>query len=331
MKTHSLLLALIALPALLFYSRGDDETRASSRPRGSTERQRPGPGAAEGEVVVFDLKLTLVRIEPGSFMMGSPAGETGRHRNERRHKVTLTKPYWIGATEVTQAQYEALTGENPSNFRGDSRPVEQVSWHDAVAFCRKLTERERRAGRLPEGQVYRLPTEAEWEYACRAGSETAYSFGDDADGLDRYAWYYENSGDVRLEDSSWTHVKSKNSRCRTHEVARKAANPWGLYDVHGNVSEWCSDWYGPYPRSAVTDPTGPAKGSSRVHRNGCWGSVAVQCRSAFRSDSCGPSNGWVWIGFRLARGAPISAVPSKNSNGDENDGSQAESDRETPE
>ena len=248
--------------------------------------REPPPRQPE-RIVIPGLKLTLVPIKPGSFQMGSPANEWGRDDDERQHKVTLTRPYWLGATEVTQSQYEAIMGKNPSHFDGDDCPVEKVSWNDAVEFCRKLTERERRAGRLPEDQVYRLPTEAEWEYACRAGSETAYCFGDNAGQLDAYAWYYINSGH------------------QTHDVGQKKPNAWGLYDMHGNVWEWCSDWYDDdYPRGAVTDPTGPVKGSYRVYCGGCWGSSARSCRSADRGRWNSPSVTSSGLGFRLARGAP---------------------------
>jgi formylglycine-generating enzyme required for sulfatase activity len=240
-------------------------------------------------VVIPDLKLTLVQIKPGSFMMGSPANEDGRHDDERQHKVTLTQPYWLGQTEVTQSQYEAIMGKNPSlfHFKGADRPVESVSWNDAVKFCKKLTERERRAGRLSRGQVYRLPTEAEWEYACRAGSDTAYCFGDNAGQLDDYAWYGSNSGG------------------QTHDVGRKKPNAWGLYDMHGNVWEWCSDWYDDdYPRGAVTDPTGPGTGSRRVDRGGSWSHTAGYCRSAYRGRDSPSGTSHSALGFRLARGAP---------------------------
>jgi formylglycine-generating enzyme required for sulfatase activity len=170
--------------------------------------------------------------------------------------------------EVTQAQYEKVMGAKPSYFHGDeikgsssNHPVEQVSWEDAVEFCNKLSD-------LPEekaaGRVYRLPTEAQWEYACRAGSKTAYSFGESSKSLGNYAWFYENSND------------------QTHPVGQKKANAWGLYDMHGNVWEWCSDWYGDYPKGALSDPTGPKEGSFRVYRGGSWYDEAAYCRSVYR-------------------------------------------------
>jgi formylglycine-generating enzyme required for sulfatase activity len=189
-------------------------------------------------------------IQPGTFMMGSPV-----------HQVTLTKQYSMGIYPVTQSEYARIMGSNPSRFKGDRHPVEQVSWEDATEFIQKLNglPEERAAGR-----VYRLPTESEWEYACRAGSSTAYCFGEDEARLGEYAWYGKNSGN------------------KTHPVGQKKPNAWGLYDMHGNVWECCSDWFGEYPSGAVTDPTGASTGSSRVRRGGGWNFGAANCRSASR-------------------------------------------------
>jgi formylglycine-generating enzyme required for sulfatase activity len=156
---------------------------------------------------------------------------------------------------------------NPSYFKGAENPVEQVSWEDAVEFCRKLSEL---SAEKAAGNVYRLPTEAQWEYACRAGTTTQFSFGDDESDLGDYAWYRENSAS------------------KAHPVGGKQPNAWGLYDMHGNVWEWCQDWYDDYPSGAVTDPTGPADGSGRVIRGGGWDFIAEICRSAYRS-GFGPS------------------------------------------
>ncbi len=160
--------------------------------------------------------------------------------------------------------------------------MEQVSWYDAIIYCAKLTERELAAERLPDGYVYRLPTEAEWEYAARAGSTTRFSYGDDHGNtkLGDYAWYFANSP------------------ITTHPVGQKLANAWGLYDMHGNVREWCSDWYGSYPGGSVKDPTGPVTRSSRVFRGGSWNDVAWGCRSADRHDSL-PSLTLSLLGFRV--------------------------------
>ena len=238
------------------------------------------PGPSQGQTwTVPELNLQMAYIRPGTFTMGSPASESGRSSDEGpQTQVTLTEGYWLGKTEVTQAQWEALMESIPSKFMGPDRPVEQVFWSDAMEFCRKLTERERSAGRLPEGYEYTLPTEAQWEYACRAG--TTGQYGGDGN-LDDMGWYRQNSGNT------------------THPVGQKQANAWGLYDMHGNVWEWCLDWYGNYPGGSVRDPTGPASGTGRVGRGGGWGSYAIGCRSAFRS---GGVSGYRFngLGFRLA-------------------------------
>ena len=210
-------------------------------------------GAAKTvQAVTNSIGMRLNLLPGGTFAMGGPV-----------HEVTLSQPFYMGLHEVTQEQYERVMGTNPSEFKGRSNPVEQVSWGEAVVFCRKLSA-------LPEeklaGRVYRLPTEAEWEYACRAGTTTQYSFGDNASGLSAYAWFSANSAFPRT----------------THPVGKKGANGWGLYDMHGNVWEWCSDWYGDYPSGAATDPRGPTSGSRRVYRGGGWISSARVCRSAFR-------------------------------------------------
>lgn len=220
-----------------------------------------------------DLGLTLIWIEPGTFQMGSVHG--GDDDDRPVTKVTLTSGYWLGQTEVTQAQWTVIMGSNPSKFKGDDRPVEQVSWNEAMEFCRKLTERERAAGRISDDLAYTLPTEAQWEYACRAGTT-----GDYAGNLDAMAWYSVNSGD------------------QTHPVGQKQANAWGLRDMHGNVGEWCADWHGNYPGGWVTDPIGAPSGISRIKRGGNWVVDAVDCLSAGR-DRVGPDRRGGAIGFRL--------------------------------
>jgi formylglycine-generating enzyme required for sulfatase activity len=236
--------------------------------------------------ITNSIGMKLVLIPKGTFMMGSPASEQGRDDDETQHEVTISEDYYLGVFEVTQGQYEKVMGTNPSYFpkrvigKSDSSmyPVEKVSWEDAVEFCKKLSD-------LPEekkaGRVYRLPTEAEWEYACRAGSKSAYSFGADSTSLGDYAWFGENSGN------------------QTHPVGEKKANAWGLYDMHGNVWEWCSDCWGKYPKGSVSDPSGPSEGSYRVNRGGCWGIGAADCRSANRS-WLDPSIRNYGYGFRVA-------------------------------
>jgi len=222
--------------------------------------------------------MKLVLIRPGKFMMGSPAAEKDRNKGEVQHEVTLSKPFYVGVTQVTQAQYQAVMGTNPSNFKGETNPVEQVSWNDATEFCKKLSEKTR--------QAVRLPTEAEWEYACRAGTTTAFSFGDSDSALGDYAWYSANS--------NTTHPVGP-----THPVGLKKPNAWGLYDMHGNAWEWCADWYGDYPKGAVTDPQGAASGTYRVLRGGSWGNDAGDCRAACRVDYAPGNRNFNFCGFRV--------------------------------
>ena len=224
------------------------------------------------------VELKLVRIKAGSFMMGSNDGDSDE---KPVHKVTLTKDFWLGETEVTQAQYKAVMGMNPSGFKkGGDYPVESVSWDDAMEFCRKLTELERAAGRLPSGYEYTLPTEAQWEYAAHGGNKSRGYQYSGSDIMDEVGWYWENSN------------KS------THSVKEKNPNELGLYDMSGNVKEWCSDWYGSYRAGAVTDPLCHI-GSWRVFRGGSWDNQAAYCRSAYRL-SYDPSFRNFNLGFRVA-------------------------------
>jgi formylglycine-generating enzyme required for sulfatase activity len=217
------------------------------------------------------LGMQFKLLPGGTFTMGEG--------NETPHQVTLTNAFELGVYEVTQEQYEAVMGTTPSKFTGGQNPVEQVSWDDAVEFCRNLSAMpaEKKAG-----YVYRLPTEAEWEYACRAGTPTTYSFGDSDSELGDYAWYRENSGDT------------------AHPVGGKKPNAWGLYDMHGNVFEWCQDRHGDYPSGFVTDPTGAASGLDRVCRGGSWFRSGTNCRSADRSWST-PDGRDDNLGFRVVR------------------------------
>ena len=204
--------------------------------------------------------MDFVRIPSGTFRMGSDVDDHDRPV----HQVTLTKPFYLGKDEVTQAQWQEVTGQNPSAFRdgpdAGRRPVETVSWTDIQEkFLPKL------AGRLPAGLVPRLPTEAEWAYGCRAGRTTLYCLGDDADRLGEYAWYDVNAGKT------------------THPVGGKKPNAWGLYDMHGNVWEWCSDWKVTYAATDAVDPAGPPTGSNRANRGGSWLMSSTYARSARRS------------------------------------------------
>jgi formylglycine-generating enzyme required for sulfatase activity len=242
---------------------------------------RPAPepvGGAAKVPVVNSVGMEFVQIQPGVFQMGSPENEPGHYGNETQHKVRITKPYSLQTTEVTQAQYQRVMGSNPSFFKGDDLPVEEVYWEDANTFCKKLSE-------LPEekaaGRVYRLPTEAEWEYACRAGGTEAYSFGGAVASLGNYCWYHGNSGG------------------KTHPVGQKKPNAWGLYDMHGNVWEWCADWYAVNTTGEEADPSGPASGSGRVGRGGSWSDDAGDCRSADRNRRS-PGFRYYFLGFRVA-------------------------------
>jgi formylglycine-generating enzyme required for sulfatase activity len=243
-----------------------------------------------GGPVVNSIDMVLVPIPAGEFMMGSPESESesesesGRQSDETQHLVKITKPFYLSAHEVTQAQYEQVMGNNPSNYKGATKPVETVNWHEAVAFCGKLSEQ--------EGVEYHLPTEAAWEYACRAGTSTVYSFGDDASGLGEYAWYRDNSSGT------------------TRPAGEKLPNAWGLYDMYGNVAEWCQDWYGPYESlQVVSDPAGAASSNRRVLRGGALSDLPRNVRAAYRNAdpsatlrSTVPPN----YGFRLARTIPLS-------------------------
>jgi formylglycine-generating enzyme required for sulfatase activity/tetratricopeptide (TPR) repeat protein len=205
-------------------------------------------------------------IQAGTFKMGE---------GNNSHKVTISKDFYLGKYLVTQSQWEAVMGNNPSNFKGTDRPVENVSWDDCQQFIEKLNSK-------TGDNVYRLPTEAEWEYACRAGTNTVYFFGDSESLLGEYSWYGTNSGN------------------ETHPVGQKKPNAWGLFDIHGNVWEWCLDWYGDYPSGPVTDPKGPSSGSYRVNRGGSWDFDARRCQSADRGYSS-PDFRYNGIGFRLVR------------------------------
>ncbi|MDE0866082.1 MAG: formylglycine-generating enzyme family protein [Rubripirellula sp.] len=228
---------------------------------------KPAPVELPESTNLIGMKFKL--IPAGKFTMGEA---------NNAHEVTLTEPFKMGIHEVTQAQYEQVMGVNSSRFKSSDNPVEMVSWDDAVEFCRRLSELPKE--KLAEN-VYRLPTEAQWEYACRAGTTTKFSFGDDDSDLGDYAWYGDNS------------------RRNTHPVGSKLPNAWGLSDMHGNVYEWCQDWYGNYPDRAVTDPTGAGTGSFRVFRGGGWSLIAEYCRSASRSRR-EPSFRSNLLGFRVS-------------------------------
>ena len=266
-----------------------------------------------GPVLQDSGSIKMSWIEPGSFTMGSPASEAGRHDDEGQFQVTLTHGYWMGATELTVAQWRRVMGEDLRahltkvikddtlyDFDGkkqtirefmrfslggdlgrymgnedDAMPMYYASWNDAMEFAAKLTEQERKAGRLPAGYKYTLPTEAQWERACRAGTtEATYS----PAALTDIAWYGAN-------DSEGYTGKALTRTGGPRQVGLKKPNAWGLYDMLGNLWEWCLDWYGPFPTGSVTDPTGPASGGKRVNRGGSFGSGVSSARCALRASN----------------------------------------------
>jgi formylglycine-generating enzyme required for sulfatase activity len=214
------------------------------------------------------LGMEFVLVPAGTYSIGAHGAHQGR-------QVTISQPFYLGKYPVTQAQWLAIMGTNPSRFPGEDHPVESVSWDDVQCFIRTLNARE-------GGSKYRLPTEAEWEYAARAGATTAYCCGNDARHLDAYAWY------------------AANARGTTHPVGQRQPNAWGLQDMHGNVWEWVQDWYGTYPAAPVRDPQGPATGSHRVRRGGGWYSDAHECSAAYRS-IIKAGDCYSTLGFRLLR------------------------------
>lgn len=279
MKRTFKMMALVAVAAgLAFASCSKEDNNSTASNSGSDNGGgTPAPEGTETlTLTAAGVDFTLVRVEPGTFRMGANEGDDQAYDREKpAHQVTLTQPYYIATTEVTQELYAAVAGSNPSYFGGEAGlPVEQVSYTDALAFCEQLSEL--------TGRTVTLPTEAQWEYAARGGHKapatpTLYAGGDDPDAV---AWWNGNS------DS------------KTHPVAGKAANALGLYDMTGNVWEWCLDWFGTYTADAVSDPQGPSTGSFRVFRGGGWGSDAQGCRLSYRFSST-PDLRINALGFRV--------------------------------
>jgi len=237
---------------------------------------------------VNDVRQCFRWIEPGTFLMGSPETEAERLEDETQHSVTLSKGFWLADTACTQALWLAVMGENPSYFNEDvNNPVEQVSWEDVAGFIQALQQK------IP-GLNARLPTEAEWEYACRAGTSTAFCFGDNI------------SPEQVNYNGNYPYVNGAKGLYREKTVPVKSLPPnsWGLHEMHGNVLEWCADWYAAdydTTAEAATDPAGPVTGPDRVLRGGCWSYFGGRCRSAAR-DGGGPGLRYFYIGFRLALG-----------------------------
>jgi len=229
--------------------------------------------------------MKLNKIPAGTFTMGSPESEADREDDETQHKVRISKAFYMQTTEVTQGQWKEVMGTAPWKGKsyvkeGPNYAASYVSWDDAIAYCKKLSEK--------EGKTYRLPTEAEWEYACRAATETRWSFGNDEKELGDYAWYEENALDI---DEKYA-----------HQVGLKKPNAFGLYDMHGNVYEWCHDYFEEdyYKQSPEKDPTGPTSGSFRVFRGGSWNDITRFSRSANRYGGDADNRNNV-VGFRLVR------------------------------
>jgi len=239
----------------------------------ATSSVSSSPGSAIESITVNGVSFNMVRVDGGTFQMGATSEQQNPDSDEKPvHRVTLSD-YYIGETEVTQGLWEAVMGSNPSNFKGSNLPVERVSWDDSQAFIRKLNQL--------TGRRFRLPTEAEWEYAARGGNRSrGYQYGG-SNTLTDVAWYYDNSKD------------------KTHDVKTKQSNELGLYDMSGNVWEWCQDWYGDYSSSAQTNPTGPSSGSIRVYRGGSWGRDARRCRVSGRGCNS-PGGTGSYLGLRLA-------------------------------
>ena len=227
-----------------------------------------------GDTAVITLpggeKMEMIWCAPGKFLMGSPITEPGRFEDEIRHSVSITKGFWLGKYEVTQRQWQSVMRGNHSRFKSPDNPVESVSWDDCGMFIRKVNE--------ALGGLARLPTEAEWEYACRAGSEAPVS------------------GSGKLPDMAWYDL---NSDGQTHEVGRNKPNAWGFYDMHGNVLEWCADWFSVPTAATTTDPKGPPSGAFKILRGGCWFFYERDCRSAYRLKRAPGTRNCIF-GFRLA-------------------------------
>ena len=245
----------------------DQPTATAEIPSGSDEPS--AEPAKAGVPTVKSIGMRFVPIPAGTFTMGE--GKTATP-----HKVTLTQEFHLGQYEVTQEQYEKVMGKNPSRFKGKQNPVEMVSWNDAVEFCRKLSDL---SAEKNAGYVYRLPTEAEWEYACRSGTTTDFGFGGDPEQLKHYA---------------------VSSSTKAEPVGGKMCNRWGLFDINGNVVEWCYDWYGDYTGAKAENPTGAGEGSYRVNRGGSWRHFARDCQSGNRYWSY-PRNRFDYYGFRVAQ------------------------------
>ena len=283
MRFSPIILLLVAISGC------GSETKSATKPSVAVKKHMTSDQLALGDPIVNSVGMLMVPIPAGEFQMGSPDSDKDSNPFEKpQHPVKITKPFYLSVYEVTQKQYEKVMGVRPWRGKeyvqeGPDYPATYVSWNDAVEFCRKLSEQ--------EDVEYRLPTEAQWEYACRAGTTTLYSFGDDASKLGQHAWYRNNAWDIGEKYA--------------HRVGQKLANSWGLYDMHGNVWEWCQDWYAPYgSEKVVSDPMGPAQGIGRSLRGGSFHPSSL-VRSADRL-VFQPTIRIFNVGFRPSRTYPLS-------------------------
>ena len=234
--------------------------------------QDPPSAPVAQKPVVFNPSISMSEFKPGQFIRVTGA----------RQQVSITRGFWMGTHEVTQREFESVMGSTPSFFKGETLPVDKVSFEQAVAFCKALTTGDRKEGRIATNMIYRLPTEAEWEYACLAGATTAFSFGDSEAEADAHAWSAENADD------------------KTNPVGQKKPNANGMYDMHGNVWEWVVDWFAPHPKAEqLVDPSGPPEGKHRVFKGGGWYHEAKFARSSSRF-MMEPGMGINFVGFRVA-------------------------------
>ncbi len=275
-----LLVILLVLPTA-----GDEPERAKApltADQAKKIQQAWAQHLAKPVEVKNSLGMPFALIPPGEFSMGSPPTEEWHREDEVLHRVTLTKPFYMGTTEVSQKQWKAVMGTEPSFCVGDDLPVDSVTWDQAVEFCRKLSQQ--------EGVTYDLPTEAQWEFCCRAGTTTPFSMGATV------------NTDQANYDGRKTYAGGRQGVFRdgTSQVGSLKPNAWGLYDMHGNVWEWCRDWYSEYPTESVTDPTGPASGERRILRGGCWVNFPAVCRSANRGKD-GPTSWNFHLGLRVVQ------------------------------
>ena len=234
--------------------------------------QDPPSAPVAHKPVVFNPSISMSEFKPGQFTRVTGA----------RQRVSITRGFWMGTHEITQREFESVMGSNPSFFKGETLPVDKVSFKQAVAFCKALTTGDRKEGRIATNMIYRLPTEAEWEYACLAGATTAFSFGDSEADADAHAWSAENADD------------------KTNLVGQKKPNANGMYDMHGNVWEWVMDWFAPHPKAEqLVDPSGPPEGEHRVFKGGGWYHEAKFARSTSRF-MMEPGMSINFVGFRVA-------------------------------